>query len=147
MKRRTCRTLGVALFVFASACGDGDASTEATSPEKGDSAATESESTEPSSAKTFAARSCPKESTLDYENFGARFFLTWCTGCHSSALPEKERKKAPLGVDFNTVDEIRSLRERIWMRAGDANTTMPPAGGPSAKERAMLGQWLACGAK
>lgn len=34
----------------------------------------------------------------------------------------------------------------IWIRAADQNFSMPPVGPPPEDERALLGEWLACGA-
>ncbi|MCA9637166.1 MAG: hypothetical protein KC420_14160, partial [Myxococcales bacterium] len=91
-------------------------------------------------------RYCPPESFLTYENFGAPFINSYCTGCHHVALAKDDRQMAPLGVDFETLDKIRAQADRIWARSGDQNATMPPAGAPADDERAMLGEWLACGA-
>jgi uncharacterized membrane protein len=55
------------------------------------------------------------------------------------------RHNAPLGVDFETLAKVRTRAERIYARAGDGYETMPPAGGPSAEARLLLGEWLACG--
>jgi hypothetical protein len=91
-------------------------------------------------------RPCPEESYLTYDDFGGPFLLTWCDGCHSVDLPDGSRQGAPLGVDFDTIDDVRRQKKRIWARAGDQNDTMPPIGGPDEEERALLGEWLACGA-
>ena len=95
---------------------------------------------------SFDERPCPSGSFLTYENFGGPFINSNCTGCHHSGLGDGERQKAPLGVDFDTVALIRAQADRIWARSGDQNDTMPPAGPPGADERALLGEWLACGA-
>lgn len=84
-------------------------------------------------------------SFLRYDNFGSPFIVNWCRACHSSALPPDMRQQAPLGVNFDTVEEIRAWAIRIDRTAG-VGLTMPPAGGPSAAERAMLTEWLRCGA-
>ncbi len=91
-------------------------------------------------------RPCPEGSELSYDNFGGPFILDWCSGCHASALPVGERQGAPQGSDFDTLDRIRAAAPRIWARSGDHNVTMPPEAGPDDQERAMLGEWLACGA-
>jgi len=91
-------------------------------------------------------RPCPTDSFLTYENFGGPFVNNNCTGCHHSALADGERQNAPPGSDFETVALIRTHADRIWARSGDDNATMPPAGPPAAEERALLGEWLACGA-
>lgn len=96
--------------------------------------------------ETFAERPCPDDSTLTYDNFGEGFMLNWCTGCHHSDLRPDMRQNAPMNVDLNTVEDVRTHAERIWVRSGDQNLTMPPQGGPDDVEREELGEWLACGA-
>ena len=95
---------------------------------------------------TLAGRPCPEGSVLTWENFGAPFLRNWCTGCHSADVAGPARYGAPEGVDFDTLGAARGWRERIHARAGDANTAMPPAGGPTSEERERLAEWLACGA-
>lgn len=91
----------------------------------------------------IASRECPKESILRYENFGAPFFDTNCTGCHSSELPAAARGNAPVGSNFDTVEGIRSALVRIYARSADANQTMPPAVVLTSAERRQLGGWRA----
>lgn len=94
----------------------------------------------------LAERECPPDSTLTWGNFGAPFMLSWCTGCHAGDLPEGSRRDAPMDVNLDHLDDVRANMDLVWAEAGDHNTSMPPAGGPSADEREMLGEWLACGA-
>jgi uncharacterized membrane protein len=82
---------------------------------------------------------------LDYQNFGAPFMTNWCRGCHGEAVPEGMRGKAPMEVNFDTVDQVRDWQIRITALAG-TGTKMPPAGGPSDDERALLVEWIDCGA-
>jgi uncharacterized membrane protein len=96
--------------------------------------------------QSLAERVCPDDSVLSFEDFGGPFVITWCTTCHSSQLPVQERADAPMGVDFDTLDGIRSQAGRIWARAADHNITMPPVAGPDDIDRELLGEWLACGA-
>jgi hypothetical protein len=91
-------------------------------------------------------RPCPPDSFLTFENFGGPFILDHCKGCHSGALPADMRQDAPPGVDFDSLDDVRHWAPRIWARAADQNATMPPVGAPGPEERALLGEWLACGA-
>lgn len=86
-------------------------------------------------------------SYLDYDNFGEPFLLDWCAGCHSAGLPLNMRQMAPADVNFDTLDGARRFADRIAARATGPMANMPPAGGPSAEERAMLAEWIACGAK
>lgn len=85
-------------------------------------------------------------SFLDYNNFGAPFVLDWCTGCHSRTLRAGMRQGAPLAVNLDTLAEIRQRAHAITVRTSSETPTMPPAGGPSGEERALLAEWLACGA-
>ena len=84
-------------------------------------------------------------SYLEYDNFGAPFVLDWCRGCHSSAVPEAMRQHAPIDVNFDTSDDFLRWQNRILVRATGSKPTMPPAGGPSSQERALLAEWIACG--
>jgi hypothetical protein len=92
-------------------------------------------------------RACPEDSFLDYGNFAAGFLAEYCTGCHGSGLPDGMRQGAPPGVNFDGLAAVRAHAERIYLRAGDGYATMPPTGGPSPEARALLGEWLACGAR
>jgi uncharacterized membrane protein len=92
------------------------------------------------------AISACESSILNTSNFGQPFLLDWCRGCHSSELTVENRQGAPLGVDFDNMDMVRSLASRITVRAGTTMPTMPPAAGPSLEERELLIEWLACGA-
>ncbi|MEZ4383108.1 MAG: hypothetical protein R3A79_17405 [Nannocystaceae bacterium] len=153
--RSTARHLALAAaLALAPACGDdGDASAgDATGATEGTSGTESDGDTESTGAidegpwDSFDQRPCPSGSFLTYENFGGPFMNSNCTGCHHSALGAGERQSATSGVDFDTVDLIRAQADRIWARSGDQNDTMPPAGPPSVDERALLGEWLACGA-
>lgn len=104
---------------------------------------------------TFATRECPDESTLDYDTFGEPFLLDWCTGCHSSALPEDLRAEAPEEINFDAFDETLAtglatetdpmeLLELMYNQAADGRDQMPPEGGPGEAERELLGEWIAC---
>ena len=93
---------------------------------------------------------CPEDSVVNYENFGAPLMLTWCVPCHSSQLPEAERQSATVGVDFDTYEGVVEHLDRIYVRAveqvEEGGSAMPPAGGTSEAERALLSEWIDCGA-
>jgi uncharacterized membrane protein len=96
-------------------------------------------------ASDSADLECPKNSFLSYENFGDPFLLTWCTPCHSSYLTTVEdRQEAPLGVNFNTYEDVLEHADFIKILTIDTEA-MPPAGGPSAEDRTLLEEWIACG--
>jgi uncharacterized membrane protein len=84
---------------------------------------------------------------VDYATVGRPFMLDWCTGCHSSTLPPTMRQDAPLDVNFDDHAAILVWGERIRIRAAGPNPTMPPAGGPSDEERALIAEWIDCGAR
>ena len=89
---------------------------------------------------------CPKEGTkLTYAQFGQGFLAQNCQTCHGQS--SDERKGAPSGYDFGTVESVRSHKDRIFARAAADNVSMPPGpDDPPAAERAKLAEWLACGA-
>ena len=89
---------------------------------------------------------CPQEGTkLTYETFGRDYLATNCQTCHGQS--STERKGAPSGYDFATVEAVREQKRRIFARAAADNTTMPPGpDDPPAADRNKLAEWLACGA-
>lgn len=155
---RSPRDLWAGLFALALASCSSGPDPEGTSEGAGTTSATEGSggstgATGEGSTGTGAPawgsldeRPCPEDSALSLEDFGAPFMLTYCTGCHHSALAADERAGAPLGLDFDTLAGVRAHADRIWARSGDQNDTMPPVGPPPADARARLGEWLACGA-
>lgn len=86
-------------------------------------------------------------SYLTYENFGDPFVASWCRGCHSSEVPVGMRQKAPDDVNFDEVGDVRTWGAQISAKVTGAEPSMPPAGGPSDDERALLAEWIACGAR
>ena len=150
---RHLRSLVLALVLAPACAGDdgasaGDGSTASTDT----TAATDTADADTAMIATegpwmsFDERWCPPDSQLTWEGFGGPFMLDYCTGCHHSGLPAGMRQQAPLGVDFDTPALVRAQAARIWARSADQNATMPPAGPPDAATRALLGEWLACGA-
>lgn len=84
-----------------------------------------------------------EDSCVSYEDFAGPFLLNWCVGCHSSSLDEAHRKMAPLGMDFDTLAGVRAHADRIKVRVSELQN-MPPLGGPSDEERALLAEWIDC---
>jgi uncharacterized membrane protein len=89
---------------------------------------------------------CPPAGTqLTYESFGKQFLGEHCNSCHNAS--ESYRHGAPESYRFETLDDVRTHADRIFVRAAAANTTMPPGpDDPPSDERALLAEWLACGA-
>ncbi len=133
----------IVAIVLACACDPGDASDDGESGSSGSESGSESGG---ESWMTLAERPCPEDSTLTWESFGGPYVRSYCSSCHGSALPADMRQNAPLGLDFENVEQVRMHADRIWLRAADQNATMPPVGAPAQDERTLLGEWLACGA-
>lgn len=87
---------------------------------------------------------CPEGSVVSWENFAKSWIDRQCTTCHSDQLLEGQRADAPLGVDFNTYEQVRFWADNMFLRAAYNHTTMPPAGGPYPEDRILFGDWLAC---
>lgn len=87
---------------------------------------------------------CAREPELDWDRFGHGFMTQYCTGCHASTWPASVREGAPLGVDFDTYAGVLAYADRIEARSVPADADMPPGGGPSEEERALLHEWLTC---
>lgn len=89
---------------------------------------------------------CPPQGTkLTYESFGRAFMSTHCNNCHNAS--EGNRSGAPESFRFDTLDDVRTHKTRIFVRAATTNTTMPPGPeDPPEAEREQLAEWLACGA-
>jgi len=100
-----------------------------------------------STFESFEERLCPSEgSELTYESFGKGFMNSWCQSCHGSTAAD--RFGAPGEFIFDTVEQIRQHKERIYVRSAGSNKSMPPGPvDPSIEEREKLAEWLACGAQ
>lgn len=86
---------------------------------------------------------CQRDPPLTWENFGQGWMGKHCTGCHSSLVREDQRNGAPVGVDLDTWPDMLTWAARIEVRALE-DLDMPPGGGPSEEERALLAEWLEC---
>jgi hypothetical protein len=81
-----------------------------------------------------------------WESVGQPYTLTWCSSCHSAALPEALRYGAPAGLDFDTLEGVRASLALVESASlGDA-PRMPASVLTPAAEREAFGRWLACGA-
>jgi len=146
----------VALLICGALAGCGDDShhddsavDEGASHHGGDSSTDEGSHSATDEGGMPPGATCPSDNTLTYETFGEDFMASYCTRCHSSKLEGAARNGAPLDHDFNSLVGVLSVAEHIdeYAAAGpDAvNEVMPPDGeAPSAEERELLGQWLAC---
>lgn len=118
-------------------------------------AAKPSVATSPGIAGGARLPACPADNPLTYRSFAAGFLRTWCTGCHSSSLPAKDRQDAPDDVDFDSAAAYRASATLVYDRAvlegrkleadPASASPMPPAGVVPAAELRRLEQWIACG--
>jgi uncharacterized membrane protein len=71
-----------------------------------------------------------------------------CAVCHSADAADRTFGAAPVGVAFDSPEQIRARLERIRARAVETQT-MPPANKTfmTAEERALLGRWIAQGGR
>ncbi len=71
-----------------------------------------------------------------------------CVSCHSATPTDELFKDPPLGVKYDTPDEIRNMSEKIKIRVVDAKT-MPLANktGMTDEERRVIELWIAQGAR
>ncbi len=87
---------------------------------------------------------CSRQPPLSHTNFGEGFMNQYCTGCHSSLLPEGYREDAPLGVDFDSWGGVVENADEIWEKCLGDSPDMPPGGGPTETDFALLAEWLEC---
>jgi len=85
---------------------------------------------------------CEVAPVVTWDNFGQGFLVENCQPCHASA--SLARHDAPEDVVFDTVDDVIARRERILIKATGDEPEMPPAGGVSVEDRALLEVWLRC---
>ena len=94
----------------------------------------------------FSEARCENGTDLTWETFGEPFMRDYCTSCHGSDLFGGAREGAPVDANFDDLDTVREFTAGVFERSAADNTTMPPENGPSLEERALLAEWLACGA-
>lgn len=88
---------------------------------------------------------CTREPALNWDNFGKPFMQRYCTACHSSLLREDQRQGAPVGVEFDSYADSVRMAARIRARVlVPTPPEMPPGGGPTTEELALLDEWLSC---
>ena len=85
---------------------------------------------------------CDGLPVVTWANFGAGFMLQQCQSCHADTAAD--RRGAPEGVGFGEEADVRAHHDRIVARALGEAPTMPPEGGVSEDDRALLAIWLDC---
>ena len=81
------------------------------------------------------------ESTLTYATFGEQFMTDYCTDCHAPGADN------PINPDLDTLATVQAQAGRVDARAGRGLTMPPLEPRPSAEERALLSEWIECGAE
>lgn len=81
--------------------------------------------------------SCPDDSTLTYANFGSVFIGGNCLSCHAARETPTLTTQAQVQVQSHLT---RLLQQAVY------TTAMPEDADIAIDERALLGEWLACGA-
>ncbi len=91
------------------------------------------------------------DSVVTWENFAQGFMLSWCTGCHHSALPVMQRAAAPCTVNFDVHSSTAKFAPLIGLRVLDYEVhdvpPMPPAVVIPSDQLELLREWIDCGAK
>jgi hypothetical protein len=85
---------------------------------------------------------CAGEPVVTWANFGQGFLREQCQACHASTVVN--RGDAPADVIFDTEADAVRLAARIEARALGEPPSMPPEGGVSDTDRALLDLWLRC---
>ncbi len=85
---------------------------------------------------------CHREPPVTWESWGHGFLDQQCTACHSSLVPEGQRNGAPPTVNFDTYADVLGLYDRIAARVAEGS--MPPGGGASAAQQALMAEWARC---
>lgn len=94
-------------------------------------------------------------SSLTYATDVAPLMTKYCTTCHAKSVTGTARRDAPADHNFETEAAVIEAAEHIDSNAGSGpsstNTLMPPPAAklpaPTAAERAIISNWLACQAK
>ena len=79
---------------------------------------------------------------VTWTNWGAGFFRSYCTSCHSADAPD--RWGAPIGVDFDTREQVEAQRAEIHNVVLETGR-MPVGGGVHPADLELLQIFLECG--
>lgn len=90
----------------------------------------------------LADTACAEAYPVTWANWADGFFMTYCRACHS--VTTSERQGAPLGLDFDTLGQIRDQADAIE-DAVLIGQRMPVGGGVFADDLTLLKDFLACG--
>ncbi len=85
---------------------------------------------------------CADAPEVTWDNHGHAFVTTYCVSCHS-AHNTTQRYGAPIGVDFDTEDDLLRQADRVRVRVLEEQT-MPVGGGVFEDDRYLLQMYLDC---
>lgn len=85
--------------------------------------------------------SCPEDSTVTWADVEP-LFSEHCTSCHSSQLTGADRLEAPVGYDYDSLENARAHPNWTWAEILLGH--MPPAGALGEQDQQMIREWLAC---
>ena len=85
---------------------------------------------------------CADLPPVDWVSFGAGFFRSYCSSCHSSTSPD--RHGAPIEVNLDSEAAVAAQSERVRARVLDSGD-MPVGGGIPEDDLALLSILLDCG--
>jgi cytochrome c5 len=83
-----------------------------------------------------------EERAVNWENWGAGFFASYCRACHSADT--SNRRGAPESVNFDTVEQVAAMRAAVESTVL-VGASMPPGGGVLAEDLDALEVFLECG--
>jgi len=86
--------------------------------------------------------SCDDAPMVTWDSFGEGFVTESCQTCHASTATN--RNGAPLSVVFDTREETLAQADAILRVVTSDVPTMPPQGGISEDDRALVSYWLTC---
>jgi uncharacterized membrane protein len=89
---------------------------------------------------------CDAADAPTYENYGREFVANHCLTCHSAEKEGTFRLGAPVGVDFDTVEEIRADSDAVHELTVVKKTMPFGTSSLTDEERQEFGAWLDCGA-
>lgn len=85
---------------------------------------------------------CADAPTVTWETWGEGFVTENCQACHASSSPD--RNGAPEDVVFDSEADVLDQAVTVLAVAAGEAPTMPPEGGVSDDDRALLEIWLTC---
>lgn len=89
-----------------------------------------------------SGQACADAPVVTWETFGHGFVTENCQTCHASS--QTERQGAPPAVSFDDAASVWAYADRVLATAAAEPPTMPPMGGTTEDDRALLRTWLTC---